>query len=147
MRKLVKVAMAGALGLLAVVFAHSGSVGAQDKKDKKKDEKLTTKQIMGVGHKGADSLFAKIQTAVKAKKWEDASAPAKDLAANGSLFPKTTPPKGDAKSWEDLAGKYAENTKALSEAVEKKDEDAANKALKAIGGSCKGCHDAHKGKK
>ena len=144
LRKLMKVTVAGVFGLLAVALAQSGTIKAQDKKDEKK---LTTKQIMGAGHKGADALFAKVKTAVEAKKWADAAEPAKDLAANGSLFPKATPPKGEAKSWEDLAGKYAENTKALGDAVEKKDEAAAKKALGAIGGSCKGCHDNHKGKK
>lgn len=144
LRKLQKVTTAGVLGLLAIAFANSGPIEAQEKKS---DKKLTTKQIMGIGHKGADALFAKVKTAVEAKKWEDAASPAKDLAENGSLFPKATPPKGEAKSWEDLAGKYAENTKALNDAIEKKDEAAAKKAMGAIGGSCKTCHDNHRGKK
>ena len=141
LRKMLKVTLAGTVGMLALLLAQSESVRAQDK-----DKKLSTKQIMGIGHKGADALFTKVQAAVKAKKWDDAAEPAKELAANGSLFPKASPPKGDAKSWEDLAGKYADNTKALNEAVEKKDADAAAKAGKAIGGSCKACHDAHRGK-
>ena len=141
LQKFLKVTLVASIGMLALVLAKTESAKADDK-----DKKLTTKQIMGIGHKGADALFNKVQTAVKAKKWEDAAEPAKELAANGSLFPKATPPKGDAKSWEDLAGKYADNTKALSDAVEKKDADAAAKAGKAIGGSCKGCHDAHRGK-
>ncbi len=145
LRKLLKVTLAGSIGVLALVLAQTETVKADDKA-KKEDKKLTTKQIMGIGHKGADALFNKVQAAVKAKKWEDATEPAKELAANGSLFPKATPPKGDAKSWEDLAGKYADSTKALSDAVEKKDADAAAKAGKAIGSSCKGCHDAHRGK-
>ena len=140
-RKLLKVTLAGVLGVLTLVLSQSDSAKAQDK-----EKKLTTKQIMGMGHKGADALFGKVQAAVKAKKWDDASAPAKELAENGSLFPKATPPKGEAKSWEDLAGKYAENTKALSDGVEKKDAEAVTKASKAIQGSCKGCHDNHKGK-
>lgn len=140
LRKLTKVVVAGALGLAAVVLAQGQAVRADEKK-------LTTKEIMGTGHKGAESLFEKIKGAVKEKKWDAAAAPAKDLAANGSAFPKATPPKGDAKSWETLATKYAENTKALADAVEKKDEDAAKKAIGAIGGSCKTCHDSHRGKK
>lgn len=140
LRKLTKLALATSLGLLALTFAQSENGLAEDKKEEKK----TTKQIMSAGHKGADALFAKVQAAAKAKKLEDASAPAKELAANGALFPKATPPKGEAKSWEDLAGKYAENTKALSEAVEKKDEAAVTKAIGAIGGSCMGCHENHR---
>ncbi len=143
LRVMTKVALASVFGLCAVMFAKMENVGAQEKKEEKK---LTTKQIMGTGHKGAEALFGKIQAAVKAKKLDDAVAPAKDLAANGSLFPKATPPKGDAKSWDDLAGKYAVNTKALADAAEKKDEDAVKKAIATIGGSCKACHDNHRGK-
>ena len=143
LRKLQKVATAGVLGLLAIAFANGGAIEAQEKKEKK----LTAKQIMAAGHKGADALFAKVKTAIEGKKWTDAAAPAKGLADNGALFPKAAPAKGDAKSWEDLAGKYAENTKALADAVEKKDEAAAKKAMGAIGGSCKACHDNHRGKK
>ena len=145
LRKMLKLTLAGALGLLTVVLAESANARAQDKKDKE-EKKLTTKQIMGTGHKGADALFEKVKAAVKAKKWDDASAPAKELAENGSLFPKATPPRDAKKIWDDLAGKYADNTKALSEAVEKKDEDAAKKAVGAIGSSCKACHDNSKGK-
>jgi cytochrome c556 len=144
LRKCVKVALAGAFGLLAVLLSQTADVRAQDK-DKEKKE-LTTKQIMGIGHKGADQLFGKIQKAVKDKKWDDAAAPAKELAENGSLFPKATPPRDDKKTWEKLAGAYADNTKALAEAVEKKDEDKFKKASGAIQGSCKACHDNHKGK-
>ena len=145
MRKLTRVAVLGAFGLMAVLLAAAGSTRAQDK-DKKEEKKLTTKQIMGAGHKGAEALFTKVQTAVKGKKWDDAAEPAKELAENGSIFPKAKPPRGDDESWQKLAGKYASDTKALAEAVEKKDADAAGKAGKAIGGSCKTCHDAHKGK-
>ncbi len=139
LRKFTMLTLCGALGVLSLMFAQSASIQAEEKK--------TTKEIMTAGHKGADALFAKVQAALKAKKLEDAEAPAKELAANGALFPKATPPKGEAKSWEDLSGKYAANTKALSEAVAKKDEDAAKKAAGAIGTSCMACHTAHRGKK
>ena len=142
LRKLLKVTLAGTVGVLALALAQSENVRAEDKKE---DKKLTTKQIMGAGHKGADALFGKVQAALKAKKLEDAAEPAKELAANGSLFPQATPPKNpDAPSWKELAGKYAENTKALADAVDKKDADAAAKAAKAIGGSCGACHKSHK---
>lgn len=134
LRKFKTVTLCGALAALMLMFAQSAD--SQDKK--------TTKEIMKAGHKGADAHFEKIKDAVKAKKWEDAEKPAKDLAANGALFPKATPPKGDAKSWETLSTKYADNTKALSEAVEKKDEDAAKKAIGAIGSSCMACHKEHR---
>ena len=140
-RMITKAVLAGAVGVCALLCAQVEHVRAQDKDEKK----LTTKQIMGAGHKGADALFGKVQAAVKAKKWEDAAEPAKELAANGSIFPKAKPPKGDDESWKKLAGKYADDTKALAEAVDKKDEAAAKKAMTGIG-NCKTCHDAHKGK-
>jgi cytochrome c556 len=128
----------GVVGVLSLMFAQNMQTQAEDKK--------TTKEIMMAGHKGADSLFAKVQKALKAKKLADAEEPAKQLAENGALFPKATPPKGDAKSWETMATKYAANTKALYTAIEKKDEAAAKKAAGAIGGSCMACHKAHRGK-
>lgn len=141
LRNLTKLALMAALGGAALLLAQAGSSHAQDK-----EKKLSTKQIMGIGHKGADALFGKVQAAVKAKKWDDAAAPAKELAENGSLFPKAAPPKDDKKTWDKLATKYADDTKALADAVEKKDEAAAKKAGGAIQGSCKACHDNHKGK-
>jgi cytochrome c556 len=144
LRKFTKPVLAGVFGILALVFAQGAAIRGDDKKEEKK---LTTKQIMQAGHKGADAHFEKVKAAVKGKKWDDAATPAKELAANGALFPKASPPKGDAKSWEDLSGKYAENTKALAEAVEKKDEAAANKAVGVIGSSCMACHKEHRGKK
>ena len=145
LRKMLKVALVGAFGLMAVVLAESATVRAQDKD--KKEEKKTTKQIMSAAHKGDDALAAKVTLAVQDAKWEDAQKFAKQLAAGGALLPKATPPRGDAKSWETLSTKYAENTKALFEATDKKDTDTAKAGLETINGSCKACHMSHKGKK
>lgn len=144
LRKLLKVTTAGLLGLLAVVFAQSGTITAEEKKDEKKK---TSKEIMAAAHKGDDALAAKITLAVKDGKWEEAQKLAKQLAEGGALLPKASPSRGDAKSWEDLAAKYATNTKAVSDAAEKKDGDAAKSALETLNASCKTCHMAHKGKK
>lgn len=143
LQKFLKVTMAGALGLMALVCARSGTIEAQEKKEEKK----TSKQIMSAAHKGDDALAAKITLAVKDGKWEEAQKLAKQLAEGGALLSKTTPPRGEAKSWEDLATKYGTNTKAVSDAAEKKDTTATKTALETLNASCKGCHTNHKGKK
>jgi cytochrome c556 len=145
LRKVTKAVVVAVLcGAVLALSQSSEGVRAEDKKEEKK---LTTKQIMSTGHKGADALFAKAQAAVKAKKWEDAKGPTDELAANASLFPKATPPRDDKKTWEELSKKYTTDTKSLADAVEKKDEAAATKAIGALNASCKSCHENHRGKK
>jgi cytochrome c556 len=141
-RKLIRVALCGALGVLAMTLAV-GTAATAGQKDK--DDKVPTiSEIMTQGHKGTDSFLAKLKSEVKGEKWDDATTNAKALAVFGEALGKNKPPKGDEKSWKALTEKYAKNTKAVLTAVEKKDAAAANKALAAIGSSCGGCHKAHK---
>ena len=53
--------------------------------------------------------------------------------------------KGDSASFKKLAKAFATNAKAVSDAAEKEDLDAVKAAFRKNGGSCKACHDAHKG--
>lgn len=138
-RKLTQASLFAALGV-AIVALSVGPVISADEKTP------TAKEIMKAGHKGDDALQAKIVLAVKGGKWDDAQMYAKKLAENGAALPKNTARKGDPKSWETLATKYAANTKALYEATEKKDAKTARTALETIGASCKACHTAHRGK-
>lgn len=141
MTTLFRAATFAALGLAAVVLAAGAGARAEDKKD----EKLPSiKTIMVQGHKGSDAFLGKIGAEVKGEKWEDATTHAKAMAVFGEALGKNKPKKGDAESWEKLSKAYNENTKALLKATEAKDADAAGKALKALGGSCKECHTAHK---
>lgn len=142
--KLTRVTLAAAFGLTILALAGGVSATAQDKKDDKKVPPV--KEIMKAGHKGDDAHMAKVVLAVKDGKWEDAQSHAKDLADNGTLLGKNTPKKGDPKSWEKLTTKYADNTKALYEATQKKDADASKAALENLGASCKECHSVHRGK-
>src|SRR5207253_961776 len=111
--------------------------------DDKKDEKVPTiSEIMTKGHKGTDAYIAKIKTAAKDEKWDDAKEFAKTLAFFGENLGKNKPPKGDEKSWKTLTEKYAASTKMVLKGVEDKDAKAVNKGLGMI--NCGECHKAHK---
>jgi cytochrome c556 len=123
------------IGCLALVLAVGASARPADS--------WTVSEVMKKvnGKKGA---VGKASTAVKDGKWDDAATAAKDIKKGGEDLSKNTAPKGEKESWTKLTKSYAESTKAMSDAVEKKDKEAYDKAAKAVGGSCKTCHDAHK---
>ena len=139
-QKLVRMTLAVLFAAGAVVVVGGGASTAQDKKTP------TIKEIMKLGHAGADAYLGKTGAAVKGGKWEDAAKSAKALDDNAALLEKATPKKGEAASWAELTKKYLGNTTALVEAIDKKDADAAKTAFGALQGSCKECHVVHKGK-
>ena len=149
-RKLIRASLFAALGSMAMILSFGAVTTAQDKKktDKKTDELPDISEIMRKAHKGTDAYFAKIKTAVKGEKWEDAGKTAKDLSLAADALAKNTPGKGDKKSWETLTKKYSDGAKSVVEAIEKKDaktvNDAFNPKTGSLGASCKGCHDKHK---
>jgi hypothetical protein len=141
LRKLTKVSLAGAFGVMALVLATSADrAHAQDKEK----EVPTIKEIMKKGHAKTDGYIDKIKATAKDGKWDEAKEYAKTLAFFGENLGKLKPNKGDEKSWEKLATKYKDNTKAALKATEDKDAKAVNKALGGI--NCAECHKAHKGK-
>lgn len=143
LRKFIRAGLFAALGVIAMTLAYGTAATAGQ--DKKKEDKIpTVSEIMTQGHKGTDSFLGKLKGEVKDAKWDDALTHAKALNLFGEALGKNKPPKGDEKSWKELTGKYAENTKAVLTAVEKKDAKAATTALGAIGGSCGACHKAHR---
>lgn len=137
-QRLVRVAAAVVIAAGVFVVVGNGTLVGQNKKAP------TIKEIMKLGHAGADSFLAKAGTAVKGGKWEDAAKAAKALDDNAALLEKATPGKGDAASWATLTKKYHGNTTALVAAVDKKDAAAAKTSLGALQGSCKECHSVHK---
>ncbi len=140
MQKLIRASLFAALGTMAVLFAY-GSVGAAPAAD---DKLPDIAEIMKKGHAKTDGYLTKIKGAVKDGKWEDAQKYAKDLNILGEALGKNKPPKGDEKSWKTMSAKYAENTGKVLKGAEAKDAKATNAGLGAIGGSCGGCHKAHK---
>jgi hypothetical protein len=142
-QKLLRVALFAALGVGAAVLSADPVVSGQDKKSEKTPD---IKTIMNEGHKGTESFLVQIGTEAKGAKWEDALMHAKALNVFGEALGKNNPPKGEKASWEKLAKKYNENTKAVLGAVEKKDATATSTAVKTIRDSCAECHKSHKGK-
>jgi len=136
-RKITRSAVCFTAGLFAIALG----VNAFAADDKKADKLLDVEEIMKVGH-SKNGYIAKIKTATKGEKWEDAAKSAELLKANGEMLGKNTVEKGDADSWKKLSDKYAKSTAAVATAVEKKDAAAVTKALGSI--NCKECHDAHK---
>lgn len=140
-RMLSRVSLAVALGAAVVALSGSPASSADEKKAP------PIKQIMKGAHGGEDAYVAKVVAASKGGNWEDAQKSAKALSEEGTALGKNTPKKGEAKSWDALAKKYAENTKAVYDATEKKDKAATGAALDTLRASCKECHTAHKGGK
>jgi cytochrome c556 len=135
LRKVMKVSLAGLLGLAAVVLASGSAMTADDKVP-------TIKEIMKKGHAKTDGYIAKIREDAKAGKWDEAKEYAKTLAVFGEALGKNKPKKGGEESWKEQATKYQDSTKAALAAVEKKDAAAVNKALGSNNGA--GCHTPHK---
>ncbi len=119
----------------AVAVLTGGSLLAADSID----------EIMKANHGKKAGLAPKLAPLVKAMEWDKAGPIAKEMATNAAGLSKLKPEKGDAKSWEKLSNSYYENLKATSDAIDKKDAKAANAAFGKVGGSCKSCHDAHRG--
>jgi cytochrome c556 len=131
------------LALLATMgLILSTATAADEKKDEKK---VSNKEIMSKSN-GKMGLKGAIDKGLKADKidWDDVGKKAKELAELGAALPKNEAKKGEKDSWEKLAKAWADETKALADAAEKKDKDAATKAAGNLGKSCGGCHKAHK---
>jgi len=132
-----RVVACAAVGGLALAV----SVGSSLADDKEKTPSIS--EIMKKGH-GSKGLLKGIGAEVKAGKWEDAKSDAKLLKAFGEALGKNEPEKGSKESWKKLTDEYKENTAAVAKAADKEDADGVAAGLKKIGGSCKGCHSAHK---
>ena len=107
------------------------------------------KEVMVKLHKGANAPLGKIGGALKSDTpdWDAVQKLTKDFVILGASLEKNDPPKGDAASWKTLADQYYADSKALDDAAQAKDRDAAIAAQKKLGGSCKACHTAHKASK
>lgn len=136
-RKVIRAGAFAALGMVALLGSYGVATSADDKLP-------DIAQIMKKGHAKTDGFITKIREAAKAEKWEDAQKFAKDFNTLGEALGKNKAPKGDEKSWKTLTDKYVASTKAVVEGADKKDAKAVNAGLGAIGGSCGGCHKAHK---
>ena len=108
----------------------------------------STEDVMkGLFKKGSGKFNTVLKKQLDAKpvNWEDVQKTTKEIHELGEALGKNKPEKGSEESWKKLTGKFADDTKALNEAAEAKSTDKVKAAQKAIGGSCKSCHDAHRG--
>jgi cytochrome c556 len=126
---------------VALIAVGTVSVGAFD------DESPDTDTIMKALFKKGTGKFNTVKKQVDASPtdWEALQKTTEEIAKNGKALAKNDPEKGSKESWKKLAEKFGENTKALDDAADAKDLKKVKDAQKAIGGSCKACHDAHKG--
>lgn len=133
----------GASLILVLAFAAvwGGHADASDEK-----EPATIAEIMQALHKGSESPLATLKAALKSDSpdWSVVQKAAKVYVECSSDLPKNDPPKGDSESFKKLAKAFASNAKSLKEAAEKQELAAAKDAFGKIGGSCMGCHKAHK---
>ncbi len=112
------------------------------------DEKYETETIMkNVFNKksGKFSSVLKKQVEASPTDWEAIQKTTEEINKYGKVLSKNDPEKGSKESWKKLSEKFGENTKALDDAADAKDLDKVKASQKAIGGSCKACHDAHRG--
>ncbi|MFO0892502.1 MAG: cytochrome c [Isosphaeraceae bacterium] len=131
---------AGLLAAMAVIGLAGGTASAAD------DETPTIDKIMEKLHKGRKSPMATLKASLKSASpdWSAVQKETKTYAKYAGYMPKNKPPKGDDASYQKLAKAYASSAKALDAAATKEDLGATKAALGKIGGSCMGCHDAHK---
>jgi|GEM_PF-383741 len=135
MQKLLKMTLAMALGLGAVVLAHTEMSTAAE-------EKTPSVSVIMKKSFGKDGYKTSITTAAKDAKWDAAVKMAKEWVELATVMGKNTPPKGEAKSWETQCSKFCDSTKATLKATEDKDAEAVEKALKTI--DCGACHRPHR---
>jgi len=141
-RKMLRAGVFAALGLIAMMATY-GAANTAGAADTAEDKVPDISAIMTKSFKGKDSLSKSVGADAKGEMWEDAQKLAKEWSDLGAALGKNKPPKGESKSWDELTKKFADNTKAIYDAADKKDAKAISKALSSF--DCKTCHTAHKG--
>ncbi len=133
--------------IVALVVAVMIPVGAVSFGALADDETYETETIMKTlfGKTGKFKSVLKKQVEASKPDWDAIQKTTEEIAKYGKALGKNDPEKGDKESWKKLTGKLADNTKELDDAADAKDLDKVKASQKSIGGSCKACHDAHKG--
>jgi cytochrome c556 len=133
------VCLAGALVVIALASLSAGLAGAAD-------EKATIKEVMDALHKGAKSPLAQLKAELKAETpdWAKIQKTTKQFVTYGAALPKNDPPRGDSEDFKKIATNYYNLAKAVDEAAQKEDKQAAQAAFSKLNGLCKTCHAAHK---
>ena len=131
-----------ALAVAALIPVGAVAFGALD------DEKYDTETVMKslfAKKSGKFNTVLKKQVEAKTPEWDEIQKTTEEIAKYGKALGQNDPEKGGKESWKKLTDKLAENTKALDDAADEKDMAKVKATQKAIGGSCKSCHDVHRG--
>lgn len=138
MQRLIAAGIGGVL--LSVVLMSSQTVGAANLAAAPNVEEIMQKVYKPKGlHKavGKSLELADVD-------WAAVSTMTTDYAKLVGDLPKCKCPKGDAASWEKLTKQSAADSKALNDAVAKKDKTAALAVWGKLNKSCQACHDEHR---
>ena len=130
--------------VVAVALISVGAVSVAAFDDESPDTTTIMKALFKKGS-GKFNTALKKQVDASPTDWTELQKTTEEIAKNGKALAKAEPEKGDKDSWKKMADKFGENTKALDDAADAKDLTKVKAAQKAIGGSCKSCHDAHRG--
>ena len=122
-------------GLCVAMMLVAGANGA--------DEPMSIKEIMKITH-GKGGYKGKVESAVKSKDFDTVSSVAKDWEKAASALASAKPTKGEAESWKKLTDSYTKTIQSMTKAAGGKDAKGVAASLKAVGGSCGGCHKSHK---
>jgi hypothetical protein len=135
------------MAVFAVWLASGSAVNAQKTPPKPApaDPKVpTVKDIMLATHTKVGPLN-KVPQAVKNGQWDEAAKLVQDLTKAGDDLGKATPPKkGTPDSWTKFVKAYQTDTKAVAEAVGKKNRGEFKDAFDTLNSSCRDCHAKHK---
>ena len=101
--------------------------------------------MMKLNNKKA-GIHGKLKDLVKEKtpKWDEITKQAKEYKTLIDALGKNKAPMGEPASWTKLTKAYSESGAKFVAAADKKDKDAAFKALTAIDQSCAACHKEHR---
>lgn len=131
------------------VLVSAGLMAAMVQVSLRADEQKTPsiKQVMRKLHGGQNSELRQVRKDLMANppEWDKVKKLTKDFVILGASLAKNEPPRGEKDSWTKLANEYFENAKAMDDAAQKEDKDAALAAQKKLATSCKSCHDLHRG--
>lgn len=127
---------------VAMSFVSAATVGAFQ--DRTPNTEAIMKALFKKGA-GSKSAILKSQSEASPTDWPAIQKTTKEIAELGLALGKNDPEKGDKASWKTLTGKFARDTAALDESARAKNLASLRAAQKSIGGTCKSCHNAHRG--
>lgn len=131
----------GLLSVSAILLLGHTLTSAQEAK-----ELPSIKEIMREANKPT-GLYFTLQRDLNSTNpdWAEAATSARELTQLIDALAKSKPSKGDAESWKKLTTDYLTHSRALEQAILKKDRNAALAAGRMMAPAlCTTCHKAHR---